>query len=222
MAAMEFRVLGPLEVIGPRGPIEIGSGRQRAILALLILHVGETISTDRLIEEVWGQDPPPSAHHTLGVHISGLRRAIGAAWIQTQPHGYRLKADGSDVDLARFEVFVAEASRAFAAGDPQAASAGFGAALALWRGPALGDLAAGNAARAERARLDELRAFALERRIDADLACGRHLELVPELRRIIGESHCARRSTLGSCSPCTARDVRRTRLMSTTAPARRP
>ena len=184
---MEFKVLGPLEAIGPSGPIKIGSGLQRAILALLVLNVGETVSTDHLIDEVWGDDPPPSAQHAIGVHVSRLRRALGVDCIESQPHGYRLRAEGSVIDLGRFEALIAEASRAFAGGDPQAAADALAVALALWRGPALGDLATTNTARADRARLDELRAVALERRIDAELACGRHLELVPDLRRLVGE-----------------------------------
>ena len=184
---MEFKVLGPLEVIGPRGAIKIGSGLQRAILALLVLHVGETISTDHLIDEVWGDDPPPSAQHAIGVHVSRLRQALGVDCIESQPHGYRLRAEGNVIDLGRFEALIAEASRAFAVGDPQAAADALAVGLALWRGPALGDLATTNAARADRARLDELRALALERRIDAELACGRHLELVPDLRRLVSE-----------------------------------
>ena len=187
MAAMEFKVLGPLEAIGPSGPIKIGSGLQRAILALLVLNVGETVSTDHLIDEVWGDDPPPSAQHAVGVHVSRLRRALGVDCIESQPHGYRLRAEGSAIDLGRFEALLAEASRALAVGDPQAASDALAVALALWRGPALGDLATSSTARADRARLDELRAVALERRIDAELACGRHLELVPDLRRLVGE-----------------------------------
>jgi DNA-binding SARP family transcriptional activator/class 3 adenylate cyclase len=184
---MEFKVLGPLEVIGPGGRIKIGSGLQRAILALLVLHVGETVSTDHLIDEVWGEDPPPSAQHAIGVHVSRLRRTLGVDCIESQPRGYRLRAEGSVIDLGRFEGLIAEASRAFAVGNPQAAADALAVGLTLWRGPALGDLATTNVARADRARLDELRAVALERRIDAELACGRHLELVPDLRRLVGE-----------------------------------
>ena len=187
IAAMEFNVLGPLEVIGANGSIKIGSGLQRAILAILVLHVGETVSTDRLIDEVWGDQPPPSAQHAIGVHVSRLRRALGVDCIESQPHGYRLRADESVIDLARFELRIAEASRAFADGDPQAAANALAVGLALWRGPALGDLASGNTARADRVRLDELHALALEMRIDAELACGRHLELVPDLRQLVDE-----------------------------------
>lgn len=186
MASVEYRILGPLEVIGPGGPIEIGSARQRAILAVLALHAGETISSDRLIEEVWGDNPPPGAHHTLGVHVSGLRRTIGTDRVETHPNGYRLRSEGSDIDLRRFEALLSEASRALDEGDPHAAAARFAAGLALWRGPALGDLDA-TATRAERTRLDELRALALARRIEADLACGRHMDVIPELRRIVAE-----------------------------------
>lgn len=187
IAAMEFRVLGALEVIGPNGVVKIGSGLQRAILAILVLHVGETVSTDHLVDEVWGDDPPPSAHHAIGVHVSRLRRALGVDCIESQPRGYRLRAEGSVIDLARFEALIAEASRAFVGGDPRAAATALAAGLALWRGPALGDLASSHAAQAERARLDELRALALERRVDAELACGSHLELVPDLRRLVAE-----------------------------------
>ena len=187
MTAMEFRVLGPLEVIGPHGPIAIGSGRQRAILALLVLHIGETVSAERLIDEVWSDDPPPSAQHALEVHVSGLRRALGAGRIETQPGGYRLRSDGSRVDVRRFEALVAAGSTAMSEGDPRAAAIRFAAALALWRGPALADLAAGPTARAAGTRLDELYAVVLERRIDAELACGRHLELIPELRSIVAD-----------------------------------
>jgi class 3 adenylate cyclase/DNA-binding winged helix-turn-helix (wHTH) protein len=187
IAAMEFKILGPLEVIGPGGVVNIGSALQRAILAILVLHVGETVSTDHLMDELWGDDPPPSAHHAIGVHVSRLRRTLGVDCIESQPRGYRLRAEGSVIDLGRFEALIAEASRAFAGGDPRAAATALVAGLALWRGAALGDLASSHAAQAERARLDELRALALERRVDAELACGSHLELVPDLRRLIGE-----------------------------------
>ena len=188
MAAMEFRILGPLEVIGPNGPIEIGSGRQRAILALLVLRIGETVSGNQLIDEVWGDDPPPSAQHALEVHVSGLRRALGTDRIETQPGGYRLSPQGSRVDLRRFEALVADGSAALADRDAEVAATRFAAALALWRGPALADLSAGPIARATATRLDELRAVALERRIDADLARGRHLGLISELRSIVAET----------------------------------
>lgn len=187
IAPMEFRVLGPLEVIGPGGVVKIGSGLQRAILAILVLHVGETVSTDHLMDEVWGDDPPPTAHHAIGVHVSRLRRALGVDCIESQPRGYRLRAEGSVIDLGRFEALIAEASQAFVGGDPWAAATALAAGLALWRGPALGDLASSHAAQAERARLEELRALAQERRIDAELACGSHLELVPDLRRLVAE-----------------------------------
>lgn len=186
MAAVELHILGPLEVIGPGGQIEIGSGRQRAILTALALHDGEIVSSDRLIEEVWGDDAPPSAHHTLGVHLSGLRKAIGPDPIETRPNGYRLRPGCSETDLRRFEALVSEGSKSLGAGEPQTAAEQFSAALALWRGSALADLG-GTAARAEWARLNELRALVLERWIDADLACGRNTEVIPELRRLIAE-----------------------------------
>ena len=92
---MEFRVLGPLEVIGPRGPLAIASARQRAVLALLVLDLGRTVASDRLVDEIWGEDPPPSALHALRVHVAGLRRALGPDRIQTQPGGYQLRTAGA-------------------------------------------------------------------------------------------------------------------------------
>ena len=180
---MEFRVLGPLEVVGPRGPIRIAGRRQRGVLAILVVHVGESVSIDRLIDEVWGDDPPSGAQHAVEAHVARLRRALGVDRIETQPSGYRLQAESAEVDLVRFEAQVADASRAFDGGDPATAAAGFAAALALWRGQPLGDLAAGS----ERTRLEALHTLALERWIDAELACGHHQELLPELRGLVGE-----------------------------------
>ena len=125
---------------------------------------------------------PRNAAHALAVHISGLAIARGRPDERRAP-GYRLRAAGVAVDLSRFGRLVAEASHAQASGDAGAAAAQLAAALQLWRGPALADLAGEHAARAERTQLDELRADVVVRRIDADLACGRHGELVPELRR---------------------------------------
>lgn len=187
MGRMEFRVLGPLEVIGPRGAIAIGSARERAILAMLVLNAGTTVSTERLIDEIWGDDPPTSGPHAVAVNVARLRSALGAEWLETQPGGYRLRAVGADIDLQRFDALVSEGSRRFAIGDAEAAASSFGAAIALWRGPALGDLLGGDAGRAERTRLDERRLLAVQSRIDADLARGRHAEVVPDLRRIVAE-----------------------------------
>lgn len=184
---VEFRVLGPLEVIGPQGPVRIRSARQRTILALLLLHSGDTVSADRLVDELWGDDPPPSAQHALEVHVSNLRRAIGTERVETQPGGYRLRMEGSEIDLARFEALVADAFTMSTEGHQERAARRLAAALALWRGSALSDLADGGVARAERAHLDELHAVSLERWIDAELACGHHLELLPDLRRTVAE-----------------------------------
>jgi DNA-binding SARP family transcriptional activator len=185
---MEIRVLGPLEVHGPNGPVTIASGKQRAILALLALNVGEVVGGQRLIDELWGESPPPTAGHAVQVHVSGLRQKLGADVLETRANGYRLRPDGITVDLARFEVLVTEALAASSAGNANIAAARFRDALAMWRGGALADLENEQAARAERTRLDELRELILERRIDADLACGRHLEVIPDLRRAIAES----------------------------------
>jgi DNA-binding SARP family transcriptional activator len=188
IAAMEFLVLGPLEVLGSEGPISIPSGRQRSVLALLVLNLGRTVTSEQLIEDVWGLDPPPSARQALRVHIAGLRRLIGADRIETRPNGYRLRAVGAATDVARFETLVASATHSLAAGQAEAAAAEFAAALALWRGAALADLAPSDLARGDRARLDELRSVAAEHWVDAELASGRHLEQVPELRRLVADA----------------------------------
>jgi DNA-binding SARP family transcriptional activator len=185
---MEFRVLGPLEVIGPHGAIAIASGRQRAILGLLVLDLGRTVASERLIDEVWGADPPASVRQALRVHVAGLRRLLGSERIDTQPQGYRLRAADATVDLEQFDRLVADASRDLEAGEPVNAASGFATALALWRGSALADLAGEHAARAARARLDELRAVVFEHWVDAELASGRHLDQLPELRRMVTDA----------------------------------
>jgi DNA-binding SARP family transcriptional activator len=132
---MHFRVLGPLEVDGPAGPIAIVGRLWRAILALLVLHAGETLTTDRLIDELWGDQPPRGPQHAVEVHVSKLRGALGAEWIEAHAGGYRLRAEGSDIDLRRFEALMSEATGAFDRGNPAGSAVAFAAALGLWRGP---------------------------------------------------------------------------------------
>jgi DNA-binding SARP family transcriptional activator/streptogramin lyase len=184
---VEVRILGPLEVWADGTQIDLGSNRQRALLALLVLHAGEVVSTDRLIDELWAGNPPPTAAKVLQNLVSQLRRALGAELgqaIVTRPPGYELLLEDDALDARRFERLAAEGRRELDA-DPAGAAGRFREALALWRGEPLAEFAYDEFARPEIARLDELRLAALEDRIDADLAVGRHAELVPELATLV-------------------------------------
>jgi DNA-binding SARP family transcriptional activator len=180
---LEFRLLGPLEVLDGERPLALGAGQQRSLFAVLLLHANEVVSTDRLIDALWGQAPPATAGKILQVYVSRLRKELGDGRLVTRAPGYALQVDRSESDLARFEQLVGEAQRS----DPGAAAQTLRRALALWRGPALADLSYEAFAQAEIARLDELRWAALEQRIDADLAAGRHAELISELGALIAE-----------------------------------
>ena len=165
---MEFRLLGPLEVIGDDGaPLPLGGARPRALLAQLLLNANDVVSTDRLIDGIWGEQPPASAASALQVHVHALRRTIGADRIVTRSPGYAVRVDADELDVDRFARLVAD-------GDPHAA-------LALWRGQALADVAFEPFAQAEATRLEEARLAALEARIDSDLDAGRHAALAGEL-----------------------------------------
>ena len=180
---MEFRLLGPLEVVEHDRVLVLGGGRQRALFAMLLLHANEVVSADRLIDGLWGQTPPATAGKIVQVYVSRLRKQLGNGRLVTRSPGYLLRVDRSELDLARFEQFVAEAGRA----DPRSAALKLRRALALWRGPPLADVEYEPFARAEIVRLEELRWVALEQRIDAELAAGRHAELVGELEALIAE-----------------------------------
>ena len=180
---MEFRLLGPLEVLDSDRPVPLGRGRQRALFALLLIHANEVVSTDRLIDQLWGEAPPRTALKSVQVYVSRLRKGLGDGRLVTQPPGYVLRADPSEVDVRCFERLVADADGV----DPQFAADTLRSALELWRGPALGDLAYEPFVQAEIARLDELHAAATEKRIDADLACGRHAELIGELESLVAQ-----------------------------------
>jgi len=184
---MEFRLLGPLEVEGEDGVVPLGSGKQRALLAILLLQANERLARERLIDELWGEEPPASAAHSLEVYVSRLRKALlqgeaGAeSLLATRGTGYVLQLDGQSSDLARFEGLVAESRGA----EPERRAALLREALSVWRGPALADVELPGPARASAERLDELRLVALEERIEADLALGRERELVGELQALV-------------------------------------
>jgi eukaryotic-like serine/threonine-protein kinase len=190
----EFRILGPLEALDEGRPVGLGGSKQRALLAVLLLHANETLSTDRLIDELWAERPPASAAKTVQVYISRLRKALAggedngsAGGVVTREHGYQLRLDAERLDAHRFERLVAEGRGELAAGRPERAAAALEEALSLWRGPPLADLAYEPFAQREIARLDDLRAAALEQLIEAKLALGRHAEVIGELEGLIAQ-----------------------------------
>jgi predicted ATPase/DNA-binding SARP family transcriptional activator/Flp pilus assembly protein TadD len=184
---VEFRILGSLEVDDLGRPLDLGGLRERALLVRLLLSANHVVSADRLAEDLWSGQPPPHSMATLRVYISRLRRVLGPASsaLVTHPPGYQLNIGAEQLDVTRFERLVEAASTDRTAGDPQAAAAGLRSALSLWRGPALSDVADLAFARADSSRLEEARLTALEDRVDADLACGRHAILTAELDGLV-------------------------------------
>jgi class 3 adenylate cyclase/tetratricopeptide (TPR) repeat protein len=180
--ALDVRLLGPLEVRRDGRLLKLGGAKPRHLIALLVLHLGETVSVDRLIDALWGERPPGSAPHAVEVYVSQLRKELGPALL-TRPPGYALVLEADQVDLTRFERRVAE-GRALSERDPQRASGILREALELWRGPPLADFTYAPFAQVEIARLEELRWDALELRIDCDLALGRG-DLVAELQALV-------------------------------------
>ena len=180
---MQFRVLGPLEVTDDGSVLLLGGASQRALLALLLLRANEVVSSDRLIEELWSGEPPGSGVAALQVRVSQLRKVLGrsAERLETKPPGYVLRVDPGELDLDRFTRLLDDAASA----EATVAAETLRSALALWGGPALADLAYESFAQPAIARMEELRLTALERRIEADLALGRHAELVGELEELI-------------------------------------
>ena len=185
---LEFRILGPLEVIGDHGPIMLGGPRQRATLALLLLHANRVVPIDRLADDLYDGAPPVTAVTQVQRQISELRKALGAgSTIETQAPGYVLRVAAEQLDLTRFEQQAAAASGALGRGEPEAASSLLRDALALWRGPPLADVADEPFARLAIERLEEVRLAAVGQRIEAELALGRHAELVGELEELVFE-----------------------------------
>jgi YVTN family beta-propeller protein len=184
---LEFRVLGPFEVAHAGRRVALGGTRQRALLAVLLVHRNQLVGPDRLIDELWGERPPATALKTVQVYVSRLRKALGDGALLTRAGGYILAVEPEQVDADRFAALTAEGRRALRSGDPRVAAERLGAALALWRGPPLADLAYERFAQAEIARLEEARLGAVEDRIEAELALGRHAELVGELEALVRE-----------------------------------
>ncbi len=187
---MEFRILGPLEVLDEGHRVALGGSKQRALLALLLLHRGETLGTERLIDELWGERPPATPTKSVQVHVSRLRKTLapaGSELIVTREYGYELAIDRELVDAERFERLMGEGRDELAGGHAENAAAALEEALSLWRGRPLDDLAYERFAEGEIARLEQLRLAALEQLIEAKLALGRHAELVAQLETLVAE-----------------------------------
>jgi DNA-binding SARP family transcriptional activator len=184
---MEFRILGPLEVSDEGGQVSLAGGKPRALLAMLLLHPNEVVSADRLIDELWGDGSPERAAAALRVNVSRLRKALPQGVLATRSPGYVIRVEPAELDLDRFERLVDEARGLRARGLAADASERLSDALSLWRGPALADFAYESFAQTAIARLEEIRLAAVELRIDADLALGRHDELVGQLEGLVAE-----------------------------------
>jgi DNA-binding SARP family transcriptional activator len=184
---MRFRILGPLEVWDERGEVSLGGPKLRALLAVLLLHPNEVVPADRLIDELWGEDSPERAAAALRVNVSRLRKALPQDVLTTRSPGYLIRVEPDDLDLHRFERLVDEARGLSARGQAADASERVREALSLWRGAPLADFAYAGFAQTAIARLEEIRLAAVELRIDADLALGRHDELVGELEALVAE-----------------------------------
>jgi len=184
---MEFRILGPLEAWNGGGEVPLGGHKPRALLAALLLHANEVVPADRLIDELWGEDSPERAAAALRVNVSRLRKALPRDVLTTRSPGYLVRIEPDSLDLHRFERLVEEGRSLLARGLAADASERLRDALSLWKGPALADFAYESFAQGAIARLEEIRLAAVELRIDADLALGRHDELVGELEALVAE-----------------------------------
>src|SRR6266545_4733480 len=184
---MDYRILGPLEAEREDRPLAVTGRKPRALLALLLLHPNETVPTDRLIDDLWGERPPATAANTLQVYVSKLRKLL-ADRLVTEGAGYALRVEPDELDAARFERIAEQGRAALTQRSYGEAAERLHEALALWRGPALADLRYEPFAQAEITRLEELRLAAVEDRIEAELFLGRHDQLVAELEALVSEN----------------------------------
>ena len=213
---MDFRILGPLEVADDDRRLALGGIKQRSLLAILLQHANEIVSTDHVLAELWGDAPPATAAKSIQVYVSRLRKELGNGRLVTRAPGYVLRVEPSELDLANFERLRAEARRS----GPRGGAAKLREALALWRGPPFADLAYERCVQAEIARLDELRLAAIEDRIDADLADGRHADIVGELETLIGR-HPVRERLRGQVMLALYRSARQAEALQAYQAARR-
>ena len=219
---MRFCVLGSLEVYENGRAVPIGGGRQRALLALLLVHAGETVSRDRLIDDLWRGEPPVSASQSLDSYVSRLRKVLRDAGaddvLATRHPGYVL--DAPETDARQFEALVREGRDALTTGDPATAAARLSEALSLWRGQAYVEVADEQWARGEVNRLAELRLAAAEDRIDAELALGRDAAVIPELEDLAAR-HPTRERLVGQLIVALYRSGRQADALATYRAARR-
>jgi YVTN family beta-propeller protein len=187
---VDFRILGPLEVTSRGERLPLGGPNQRALLALLILHANESVRRERLIDEIWGDSPPKTAAVSLNGYVSKLRKLFtngSEAAVETRPDGYALRVEPEQLDVNRFEQLVARAREAKANGRSREAEETLTAALGLWRGPPLADLAYADFAQSEIARLEEARVAAVEDRLELELDEGRHGAVIGELEKLASD-----------------------------------
>src|SRR5262245_42529663 len=170
---MEFRILGPLEVLSAGQTLDLGGTKQRALLAMLLLHANEVVSSGRLVEALWEDEPPETAEKALQVYVSQLRKLLGKERLKTKAPGYSLRVGSDELDLARFQSLQEEGR--------------LHEALSLWRGAPLAEFSSKRFAESEIARMEELRLACLEERIECDLNAGRLAELVAELEALVAE-----------------------------------
>ncbi|HEX2119132.1 MAG TPA: BTAD domain-containing putative transcriptional regulator, partial [Acidimicrobiales bacterium] len=187
---IEFRLLGPLEVLRDGGLLNVAAPRQRSLLVILLAHANELVPADRLADQLWEGRPPPTAATALQVHVSRLRKVVEAGdrtprVLVTRDPGYLVRVSPDQLDTLRFEQLLARGRRTLAAGDAVEAAAVLDEALGLWRGPALGELSELPFARGWAARLEQLRLAAVEERMEAHLACGRHAGVVDDLEQLV-------------------------------------
>ncbi len=193
MEELEFRVLGPLEVLDKGEPLDLGGANLRGLLAILLLNAGEVVSSDRLISQLWNEQPPKTAAKSLQVLISQLRRTLEpqrakgelGTLVRTRRPGYVLEIEREQLDLGLFERLAEKGREALASGDAELAAGTLREALELWRGPPLADLAYAAFAQGEISRLEGVRLAVLEDRIEADIERGRHAEVIGELQELI-------------------------------------
>jgi DNA-binding SARP family transcriptional activator/pimeloyl-ACP methyl ester carboxylesterase len=184
---LEFRILGPLEVVAGTKQLALGGAKQRALLARLLLDAGRTVTAERLVDDLWGDEPPETARKMIQIYVSRLRKLLPEGSLQTRAPGYQLTVPEGALDLERFESLRADGRAALEQGRHEQAAQALGEALELWRGPAFAEFAAEPFAAVEGARLEELRRGVLEERIRADLELGRAADVIPELEALVAE-----------------------------------
>jgi DNA-binding SARP family transcriptional activator len=185
-SGLRFRVLGVLEFAVGEEWRPVRAAKWRALLAVLLAEPGRVVSMQRIVAELWGDEPPATAVNLVHGYVARLRALVGGDALVTRAPGYLLRVDPEQVDAGRFVTAMDAGRAALAAGENRRAAERLAAALALWRGAAFADVPVSPMVAAEAARLDELRLVAVEARVDADLACGRHAEVITELRELTG------------------------------------